>query len=150
MVFHSQQIDDPFPTVDLRLADLPQKRQAIAAFMTEQFFSCQGGAFRRRVAEATARAWSLTLLTVLDREQMIGAVMLSEQPGTLGLYNLCVASAHRNRGWGQEIVRAVKKKAAMVAKPIILQCEPSLEAWYAKQGFKSSGYVDVFCLEQVP
>jgi len=140
----------PFPTLSLRAADSHRLRQAISAFMTEQFFSCQSGSFRRRVAEATSLATSLELYGIVERGKLVGAVMLCEQAETMGIYNLCVAAAQRNRGWGQEIVHAVQRRALQMGKPLVLQCEAALEEWYAKQGFEPSGFVDVFGLEQVP
>jgi ribosomal protein S18 acetylase RimI-like enzyme len=131
---------------DLSHAKGYHERLRLTEFMVTQFFSRQPYGFRRQVSEATAAAESLELLYTEYRGRTVGAVMLSDHDGMLGIYNLCVAPEHQSRGWGISIVAAVLERAARSGAPVTLQCEPKLESWYTKLGFRTIGLVDVYGL----
>jgi ribosomal protein S18 acetylase RimI-like enzyme len=122
------------------------ERLKLADFMMGQFFHKQPTAFRRGIAEATSRATSLRLLSVEGNGRVAGAVMLSEHAGALGIYNLCVSTAFRRRGWGAAIVGSAARLAAQKGLRLTLQCEPNLAAWYETLGFREVGSVSVFGL----
>lgn len=132
------------PTMTLEFAANARHRERIAAFMTEQFFSKQSSSFRRLVIEGTSLACGLQLAAVVDRSRTIGSVMLCETAETLGIYNLCVAAGMRNRGFGKQIVRALKLLSLERGKPLVLQCDTALVSWYRDQLFESVGFVEVY------
>lgn len=130
----------------LEEAQTEAERLKIAEFMMGQFFHRQPTAFRRGIAEATARAASLRLMSAHGNGRLVGAVMVSEQAGVLGIYNLCVSSAFRRRGWGSAIVGSLAQIAARRKLRLTLQCEPDLAPWYESLGFREVGSVSVFGL----
>jgi ribosomal protein S18 acetylase RimI-like enzyme len=139
------------PTIATEPADLtpvtePGERLKVTEFMVGQFFSRQPYGFRRQVAEATAAASALDLFTLEVRSKTAGAVMVSRSEGMLGIYNLCVSTEHQSRGWGASVVAAILARAASLTLAVTLQCEPKLESWYAKLGFRTIGVVDVYGL----
>jgi ribosomal protein S18 acetylase RimI-like enzyme len=127
-------------------AESVHERLKLADFMMGQFFHRQPTAFRRGIAEATSRATELKLLCAEGNGRIAGAVMLSEHAGVLGIYNLCVSSAFRRRGWGRAIVGSVARMAAQKGLGLTLQCEPGLAPWYETLGFREVGSVSVFGL----
>jgi predicted GNAT family N-acyltransferase len=123
-----------------------QDRHAISQFMADQFFSNQPHLFRRRVVEATAHAEDLELWAYLRDGKPVAALMLSPHAGALGVYNVCVASRQRNRGYGSSLMRWALNEARRRDLPVVLQCDPRLESWYARQGFVGLGELDVRAL----
>lgn len=130
----------------LEEADGLRGRRKIAEFMVDQFFHRQPAAFRRGIAEATAGSSSLRLLRADWNGKCVGAVMISEHAGLLGIYNLCVAPSFRGRGWGSAIVRSVLSQAYEKGLGVTLQCERSLGGWYGSLGFREVGSVCVYGL----
>ncbi len=124
------------------------ERVEVARFMADQFFSRQSSPFRRKVAEATGSAAELNLYSLLDRGLRAGAIMLCEEQGMLGIYNLCVSSSKRGRGLGGSIVRWALDKALHENRSTTLQCDPRLEGWYECFGFRTIGAVDVYNLSK--
>lgn len=129
-----------------RRADGRRARAAIADFMGKQFFGRQSESFRLEAAAATIDADSLGLYSVEERGRIHAAVMLSDVGGILGIYNLCVASALRGRGLGSGLLSWVLAQARETGRPVTLQCDPKLEAWYNYLGLVSSGLVEVYSL----
>lgn len=129
-------------------ADYPDKRLEIARFMTEQFFGRQTENFRRRVACATADAVSLELYALLSYGRMTGGVMLCHGEATIGLYNLCVATASRGLGLGKEIAGWALSEAYKQKKFVTLQCDSRLQPWYESLGFKPTGMIEVYTLSK--
>ena len=127
-------------------AETVQERLKLADFMMGQFFHRQPTLFRRGIAEATAKAANLRLLRAEGNGRIAGAVMVSEHAGVLGIYNLCVSSAFRRRGWGRAIVGSVARMAAQKGLGLTLQSEPGLASWYETLGFREVGSVSVFGL----
>lgn len=145
MVCQPTAIDCP---CDLLFAESPAERFAIASFMANQFFSRHSSNFRRRVADATANAIELRLYSQQRKGESIAGVMVSEDADMLGLFNLCVRPGNQNRGIGAAIVSAVQTMAYEKGKPVGLQCEEALVAWYEHQGFDPNGFVDVYNLPE--
>lgn len=118
-------------------------RLRVSHFMVEQFFSRQAHWFRKRVAETTAAAVDLPLYSIETRGKTIGAVMLSDEASVIGVYNLCVASSFRGRGWGTQLVHAVLNFAGEQGKRVVLQCDASLKTWYCDRTFTARGAVHI-------
>ncbi len=129
--------------VELLGAQTRDERARVARFMMEQFFGRQSHSFRKRVSETTCAAIELPLYTVEDKGNIVGAVMLSDEGSATGVYNLCVSYPFRSRGWGAEIVQAVLNLAAEHNRPVVLQCEESLQGWYQGRTFTRVGMVGI-------
>ena len=136
----------PGDTIQLAECSSAQDRRKTAEFMMDQFFHRQPTGFKRGIAEATAGASGLKLYKAEWNKKLAGAVMISEHAGMLGIYNLCVSSQFRRRGWGSAIVRSVVEKARSIGYGVTLQCEPGLAAWYGSLGFREVGSVSVYGL----
>jgi GNAT superfamily N-acetyltransferase len=135
------------PVAMERMQGEGERRQA-ASFMANQFFSHQAPAVRKLVASATCAAEGVELYTMSNGSGILGGVMVSDTGGACGLYNLCVIPERRGRGHGSAIVAAVKSVAAGRSKAVVLQCDPSLQDWYAGQGFEAIGAVKVHALRK--
>lgn len=122
------------------------ERARVARFMAEQFFSRQRATFRKRVEETTCAAENLSLFSIESKGKIFAAAMISDKAGVFGLYNLCVASAHRGCGWGSELLQSMLNLAAQRQKLLTLQCEVALENWYIKRGFNAVGTVQIHSL----
>lgn len=134
-------------SIELVPANDLAERLEIGRFMSDQFFHRQDAAFRRVVAEATARAVSLPIYSVFSGSQRIAAVMLS-QDEAVGLYNLCVHPGFRGLGWGASIVAHAKDLAWCTGRPLTLQCETKLVPWYEQMNFETIGVVEVYDLAE--
>ena len=121
-----------------------EERAQTASFMMREFFGRGGSDTRDAVRAATVAAQELELYRVEDAGTTVGAVMLSRSEGAVGLYNLCVRSDRRGRGWGAAVVRAVMRDAAADKLIVTLQCDATLERWYEGLGFVTLGTVDVY------
>ncbi len=132
-------------SIHLQIPRSPAEKSAIAIFMAQQFFPRHAPAFKRRIAEATSGS-DLPLYGIYHKLELIGAVMLVEDDNLVGLFNLCVKSNQQNRGIGANIVAGVKQLAYELGKPISLQCETALTAWYQRQDFVVCDWVDVYGL----
>ncbi len=124
-------------------ADLEERRR-IARFMSDQFFMRHPQEFRRAISEATAMGEGLRLFRIKEGPQIVAAVMVCESPGIVGLYNLCVAPAWRERGYASRLVNAILNLASQGDGPVALQCEERLTEFYRRLGFQPIGKVSVF------
>lgn len=124
----------------------PEDRLSVACFMVDQFFSQRPKEFRMAIAAATAAAPGVELYRAGEKSRHVAAVMLSETPGMLGGYNLCVAPASRGRGIGSSLVRWVVAEAGNRGLLATIQCEPHLESWYQSLGFERTGWLNVYQL----
>ncbi len=134
--------------IEIMRAESDAARDRVSEFMARQFFMKQGAEFRDQVRWATFAAKDLDLYYLLDRGRPLAAVMLSRSPGALGIYNLCVASGRRRRGIGSSLLRWCQTVAYEERRQPVLQCDPSLEQWYASFGFRPAGRIKVFSLLQ--
>jgi predicted N-acetyltransferase YhbS len=121
----------------LKVASQPKERLAVARFMTRQFFANANRETSDRICAVTSGPNDLELAAFQGGwpSRIEAAVMLSPSDGVLGLYNLCVEAKLRRQGRGEQIVRKVVQMAASDHRVCALQCDPRLEAWYAKLGF---------------
>lgn len=118
-------------------------RLRVARFMTDTFFSNASGDNRRLVVEATANS-PHRLFFWRDGLGVAAAVMVSESVGVYGLYNLCVRSDVRERGYGTEAVGFVQAMAAEAGRAVVLQCQPEMSDWYHRRGFDHVGELRAF------
>lgn len=136
------------PDVDLRLREAGRavaERRDVARYMVSQFFARQERDVRQSIVDATTNS-PHRLFAFGAPDDVQAAVMLSESPNAIGLYNLCVTPAHRSRGLGRKIVAAVQRLAAESSRAVVLQCEPALEPWYKRCEFARCGLADVYDL----
>jgi ribosomal protein S18 acetylase RimI-like enzyme len=125
-----------------------RSRDRVAAFMAQLFFGNQERSFREHVRWSTSEAKELDLYMQVERGKPVAAVMLSRSPGSLGVYNLGVAPASRNKGFGTELLSWCFDLAASESRRVVLQCDQSLAGWYSSLGFSSLGRIKVFSLLQ--
>lgn len=137
---------DPGPPLALREAATEEAKRNVARFMTEQFFFRQDETFRRRIAAATASAADLQLWDVEERGHSVGGMMLCHTDDLVGVYNLCVVSARRNRGIGGGMLNGAMAMARESQRAVTLQCDPVLRDWYTCRGFVATGFADVYAL----
>lgn len=123
------------------------ERESVAEFMVNQFFGMSETLFRRAVRGATLQSDHM-LFRWSEHGETIGAAMLSSTEGCLGLYNLCVLPRARRCGWGSEMVRTLQLFAFDRGLPLIMQCDPSLKAWYSVLGFEEIGAMTGFSLRK--
>lgn len=121
-------------------------RNATALFMVDQFFTKQNRPFRERVAETTAAALSLELLSMKKDGRILGAAMVCLGGGIAGVYNVCVDASLRGLGVGSALMREILSVSAEKGTPVTLQCDAKLENWYEQLGFRRCGDIDVFAL----
>lgn len=121
-------------------------RLAIGRFMAGQFFGRQTSALRESIAISTARA--STRLFALGGGKLKGAAMAMRSGNVLGIYNLCVDAFYRERGYGSDLLAQLVLAAANERITPVLQCEPSLEPWYAKRDFAPQGTILVMGLDR--
>ncbi|HWA83009.1 MAG TPA: GNAT family N-acetyltransferase [Fimbriimonadaceae bacterium] len=121
-------------------------RLQIALFMVDQFFNKYGQSFRQQVAETTARATSLELLSMRRDGKILAAAMVCFANGMAGVYNVCVDAGFRGLGLGTALMREILAVCAVKNAPATLQCDAKLEPWYRELGFRRSGEIDVYAL----
>lgn len=119
-------------------------RLALARFMAGQFFLAQPRQYREGIAKATARAGGLDLYAVGFRDAIVGSVMLCRDGDTLGIYNLCIATEHRNQGWGRNILDWARTVAGIEGRIVTLQCDERLATWYRRSGFTEVGEISAY------
>ncbi|MCW5941757.1 MAG: GNAT family N-acetyltransferase [Fimbriimonadaceae bacterium] len=124
--------------------ETPEDRTRVARFMADQFFGRYQETMREGIARSTADASTMRLYGTPDCERPFGAVLLTETPGALGLYNLCVRLEERGQGLGSEIVRWVLAAARARGERVTLQCDDRLAGWYRRFGFVTVGRLGVF------
>jgi hypothetical protein len=120
-------------------------RRLVSSFMARQFFWRMPREARETIAASTA-ASSHTVWCVGPASDPDAAVMLVEQPASVGLFNLCVRQELRRKGLGSGLVKAVQAAASNLGRPVVLQCEPELATWYKGLGFETVGTVEAFTL----
>jgi len=140
------QEEPPRASPTLKRASTFEERQTLTRFMAMQFFSRQTSTLRERIALATAKAD--VDLYHLGESPTKAAVMVSRSKGTFGIYNLCVASSERDKGYGSDFLNSLSKLAYEEGRVATLQCDPSLEPWYVRRGYVSIGDVSVLTLER--
>lgn len=128
----------------MREAEASADRDRLAMFMADRFFGRYREAMRAGIARSTSEAQSLRLFATPDLDRPVGAVLLTETEGALGLYNLCVRPEERGRGLGAEIVRWVLAAAHARGERVTLQCDDRLAGWYRRFGFATVGRLVVF------
>ncbi len=117
------------------------ERRRAGRFMVDAFFAREPFLLRETMAQALADAASVSLHAHLSRDRPVAAVALSRTPGVMGIYNLCVAGAHRGKGLGASLVAWCLAQAAAEGLQACLQCAPGLEPWYARHGFEREGTI---------
>ena len=115
-------------------------------FMARQFFPRQTSSLRESIALATAKAQG-QIFGIGPREPK-AAAMVFRTAAMFGIYNVCVAPKERERGYGSVLVEGLLALAARENTLATLQCDPSLEPWYSRRGFKSIGMILVYTLDQ--
>ncbi len=120
-----------------------EEKGLLASFMIDQFFARQPASFRRVVAQATADS-GLSIEGFYEQGQLAAAMMLCVTPDCVGVYNLGVRSARRNRGIGSNMIRSALTRG----KQLTLQCEESLVPWYVRLGFRQSGILTVYSFQK--
>ncbi len=124
----------------------PAERARVSRFMMSQFFPLRRQRFRREIAMATTSADSLRLFVYEPQGLPLAAAMVSETPGVLGVYNLCVARTARRQGIGRKLVQSLFSMAIRQNCLVTLQAQTSLESWYHAFGFETVGFVEAFGL----
>ncbi len=122
-----------------------EARQRVGRFMADAFLAREPVLVREAMAHATAAA-PVAVYAHAPRERPTAAVVLSRTPGTMGIYNLCVAGPSRGRGVGSALVAWCLAQAAAEGRAACLQCAPALEPWYARHGFVRTGAITVWSL----
>lgn len=112
------------------------ERTAVSRFMAENFFGAQSHKRRRALARLTAECPEFRLYFLTERNMTIAAAMVQESDGFAGVFNVCTAQEHRQRGLGANLVQAIRR---LYSCPTCLQCDSGLAPWYKKLGFVSSG-----------
>ena len=140
MAWHPQEAAE-----DAALAEVvePEERRHVAEFMASQFFWRLPDEARAAISAATA-ASRHSLQSIGPAEDPVASVMLVPQPGTLGLYNLCVKPDLRGKGVGRSVVRTIQHSASLSGRTVVLQCDRLLAPWYGQLGFKEAGEVCAF------
>lgn len=129
----------------LQWAQTTQEREAVCELMSEQFFSRMSRPAMELTKQSTFRA-EADLAYIGTPDELLAAVMVTESPGMLGIYNLVVRKSSRGQGLGRAMVEAVKRRAYAENRSITLQCDGSLGLWYQAQGFKMVGNLSTFHL----
>lgn len=135
------------PAEEAGRAREPLERWFVSQFMVRQFFWRSHRELQEQIVAVTA-ASEHELWYVGDVRHPIAAVMVTRTPGTLGLYNLCVAPEHRRRGIGGRLVELVRSAAAREGRVVALQCEPGLVPWYEMRGFCVMGKIGFYGLDR--
>lgn len=132
--------------VRLEEAHSLEERRQVARFMVAQFFREQVGNIRERVELSTAKS-PHRLLSVRKSRTIVGAAMLSETRGVLGLYNLCVDKPLRSKGVGTAILADCCRLAAQSNAFITLQADTQLSGFYTRRGASILGEIKSFALD---
>jgi hypothetical protein len=125
-----------------------ERRLEVARYMADQFFFRQKASVREVIAKATAHS-GLELLRIVHKGSPVGAVMIAQIAGLLGVYNLCIEADLRGRGFGSEAMKGMLALSARRGCDVVLQCDVSLVPWYSSLGFREAGSVDVYGLGKV-
>jgi hypothetical protein len=121
----------------------PSQRTRLAQFMVSVFFTRRSQSLRRLVVRSMAEA-PHRMFALKNDNTIVGGFMLAESSGAIGLYNLCIDARYRRRTFGSRMIDVAKGVARDRNKPLVLQAEPSLGTWYAKNSFCSIGKVQIF------
>ena len=123
-----------------------EERGRVGRFMADAFFAREPILLRQAMAEALAGAPEVSIYVHALRDRPAAAVALSREAGVLGIYNVCVAAAHRGRGMGASLVAWCLAQAAAEGRTACLQCTPAMEGWYEGLGFARTGVATVWSL----
>ncbi len=119
------------------------ERHKAVEFMADQSFTKSSRSTKEQMIASTTLSHETDLHTVsLDRE-IIAACMISRSPMCVGLYNLCVKSANRNRGIGTSMTRFALDIAKREGAVLTLQCSRAVAPFYHRLGMQSVGFVQV-------
>lgn len=124
-------------------ANCQDERRTIASFMVQQFFAMNAADFRNLVVETTTTG-PHELWQIIDERSVVAAAMVSPSQTALGIYNVCVDSSLRRRGYGTALMRSAQIRAHHLQLPIVLQCDASLSEWYRELGFQVFGEMRTF------
>ena len=124
----------------------PKDRREVTDFMVRVFFENRSKGFYDVISGATSASPFRLFATRFDG-LMVGAVMITQTPTELGLYNLCVQSKSRLQGIGALMVEQMASLAHLQRLPLILQCAPRLKDWYQAKRFAQIANVESFCLK---
>lgn len=128
--------------LDLIPARAMADRRRLSEFMVRHFSTRREPFQREILTECTAG--SPHQLWYLGQRDLEGGVMLSESPGGLGLYNLCVAPRHQSQGIGSALVRACGAMATSEGRMLVLQSSSALVPWYRRLGFVEVGSLETY------
>ncbi|MCH8274801.1 MAG: GNAT family N-acetyltransferase [Armatimonadetes bacterium] len=128
-----------------RRAEGPALDRAIR-FIIDNFFWSTPGGTRDRLVEAVRSAVGVPheFYVIEDDAGVLSAATLTLTGEVAGLYNVCVRPAERGRGIGSKVVLQLASAVRRRGLHLVLQCEPSLAAWYGGLGFESVGEAGVF------
>ncbi len=121
------------------------ERASLGLFMAEQFFTRAGATTRVSIASATAGSCH-RLYGWKDDDGWIAGAMLCATPGVFGLYNLCVRSEARSRGWGSFVLDQMRAVARSEGRFLALQSSADLAGWYLRRSFGSVGELRAYSL----
>lgn len=128
-----------------------ENREAVADFVSRQFFSQVSPVVRDEVARVITRAESLDLFGTWDPlthktfRNIQGAYSICDTE-MLGLYNLCVDVRLRGQGVGSFMVRKLLESRS--GRQICLQCDESLLSWYQQFGLQQVGWLGIYSLRR--
>lgn len=131
-------------SLDMTRCEDEDERRRTGLFMADSFFAREKVTLRAAMAEAIAHAPELAVYEHRVRDRTVAAVTLTRTPHAMGIYNLCVSGPQRGRGLGTDLVAWGLAQAAAEGRAACLQCAPSLEDWYARQGFVRAGVATVW------
>ena len=121
----------------------PNERRKVSSFMVQQFFAMNVAEFRELVVEATTQGphelWQMS-----ENDSIVATAMVSETQHALGIYNVCVDSSKRRRGFGSALMRSAQIQAQQRQLPLLLQCDEALSDWYRELGFQVFGEMHSF------
>ena len=118
-------------------------RRRVSSFMVQQFFAMNAAEFRELVVEATTQG-PHELWQINDDDSIVATAMVSETQHALGIYNVCVESTKRRRGYGTALMRSAQIQAQERQLPLLLQCDEALSGWYRELGFQVFGEMHSF------
>lgn len=121
----------------------PEFRHEVSEFMVKQFFSMNEAGFRQLVVDAAASG-THELWYISENDSIIAAAMVAPSPHALGIYNVCVDSSKRRRGYGSSLMRSAQLHAFERGTPLVLQCDEKLSSWYRELGFQVFGEMQSF------
>lgn len=133
----------PHRTTTIHRAETIGDRHRMVEFMATQFFTRCDRATRNQLIASTTLADDLDIWAV-ENAEIFASFMTFADDATIGLYNLCVASHHRGRGVGGDVVCTFLARCEAAGKIATLQCRSEITGWYTRFGFEKLGIVQGF------